>query len=71
MLNFFSVFEILLRVTEGCTWQDAFLKVLPERKNAQPIIQSVEEKLHAAKPLNVNNTMLIDENKEESDNKPI
>ncbi|XP_020298357.1 tRNA methyltransferase 10 homolog A isoform X2 [Pseudomyrmex gracilis] len=56
---------------EGCSWQDAFLKVLPERKNAQPIIQSVEEKLHDAEPINVNNTMLIDEYKEENDNKSV
>ncbi|XP_043265142.1 tRNA methyltransferase 10 homolog A isoform X1 [Colletes gigas] len=36
------VFEILLRVSEGRTWQDAFLQVLPERKNAQPIASSEE-----------------------------
>ncbi|XP_076375301.1 tRNA methyltransferase 10 homolog A [Megalopta genalis] len=36
------VFEILLRVSEGGTWQEAFLQVLPERKNAQPI-SSLEE----------------------------
>lgn len=36
------VFEILLRVSEGETWQEAFLQVLPERKNAQPI-SSIEE----------------------------
>lgn len=32
------VFEILLRVSEGKTWQEVFLQVLPERKNAQLII---------------------------------
>ncbi|XP_031838521.1 tRNA (guanine(9)-N(1))-methyltransferase Trmt10A isoform X1 [Nomia melanderi] len=36
------VFEILLRVSEGETWQEAFLQVLPERKNAQPILSSKE-----------------------------
>lgn len=36
------MFEILLRVSEGETWQEAFLQVLPERKNAQPILSSKE-----------------------------
>ncbi|XP_014211282.1 tRNA methyltransferase 10 homolog A [Copidosoma floridanum] len=34
------VFEIILRVAEGKTWQEAFLQVLPERKNAQPVTNS-------------------------------
>lgn len=59
-----------MRVTEGNSWQDAFLKVLPERKNAQPIVQSIEERLHDSEPVSVNNTMSIEEN-EESDNKPV
>lgn len=33
----FSVFEIILRISEGKSWEETLLQVLPERKNAQPI----------------------------------
>lgn len=56
----FPVFEILLKVSEGDTWQDAFLKVLPERKNARPIVsvQSKEDRSQDSK--SVNNAMAVD-----------
>ncbi|XP_043512897.1 tRNA methyltransferase 10 homolog A isoform X1 [Frieseomelitta varia] len=38
------VFEILLRVSEGKTWQEVFLQVLPERKNAQLIVPLEDNK---------------------------
>lgn len=38
VLTIDHVFEILLQITQDDTWQKAFLKVLPERKNARPII---------------------------------
>lgn len=38
------MFEILLRVSEGKTWQETFLQVLPERKNVQLIVPSGDNK---------------------------
>ena len=43
VLTIDHVFEIVLRISEGKTWQEAFLQVLPERKNAQPISPSGEK----------------------------
>ncbi|KYM98994.1 RNA (guanine-9-)-methyltransferase domain-containing protein 2 [Cyphomyrmex costatus] len=70
VLTIDHVFEILLRVSEGDTWQETFLKVLPERKNARPItsVQSKENESQDSKPIvdsksaDVNNTMPIDVN---------
>ncbi|KYN31913.1 RNA (guanine-9-)-methyltransferase domain-containing protein 2 [Trachymyrmex septentrionalis] len=61
VLTIDHVFEILLRVSEGDTWQKAFLKVLPERKNARPIIsvQSKEDESQDSK-LVVNNAVPTD-----------
>lgn len=36
ILTIDHVFDILLHVSEGTSWKDAFLKVLPARKNVQP-----------------------------------
>lgn len=33
-MKFFSVFEILLRITEGMSWTEALMKVVPMRKGA-------------------------------------
>lgn len=62
VLTIDHVFEILLRVSEGNTWQEAFLKVLPERKNARPIVsvQSKEDGSQDPKPNDVNNAMPVD-----------
>jgi len=54
-----------LRVSEGNTWQEAFLKVLPERKNARPIVsptptvQSKEDGSQESKPI-VNDAIPVD-----------
>ncbi|XP_072763244.1 tRNA methyltransferase 10 homolog A isoform X2 [Anoplolepis gracilipes] len=57
---------------EGNTWQEAFLKVLPERKNAQPIVpvksegedsrDSMSVGVNSAMLVNVNSTVKIDTN---------
>ncbi|XP_006623007.1 tRNA methyltransferase 10 homolog A isoform X1 [Apis dorsata] len=44
VLTIDHVFEILLRVSEGKTWQETFLQVLPERKNVQLIVPSGDNK---------------------------
>lgn len=44
VLTIDHVFEILLRVSEGKTWQETFLQVLPERKNVQLIVPSGDRK---------------------------
>ncbi|XP_012543434.1 tRNA methyltransferase 10 homolog A [Monomorium pharaonis] len=64
VLTIDHVFEILLRVSEGDTWQEAFLKVLPERKNARPIVsvQSKEDESQDLKPDDVNNVRPVDVN---------
>ncbi|KAL6266941.1 hypothetical protein P5V15_000026 [Pogonomyrmex californicus] len=63
VLTIDHVFEILLRISEGNTWQEAFLKVLPERKNARPIVSvQSKEKTINLKSVDVNSSMSIDVN---------
>lgn len=40
VLSIVHVFEILLKISEGKSWEETLLQVLPERKNAQPICSS-------------------------------
>lgn len=47
-------------MTEGDTWQEAFLKVLPERKNARPIVPEQCEEQEESKSLDARNTLLVD-----------
>ncbi|CAD6208238.1 GSCOCG00003244001-RA-CDS [Cotesia congregata] len=42
------VFEIMLLITKGKTWQDAFLQVLPLRKNAKLVTQDDKDEINSS-----------------------
>lgn len=35
MFIFISVFEIMLEVSAGASWKDAFVKIIPKRKGVE------------------------------------
>ncbi|KAJ6638578.1 Farnesol dehydrogenase, partial [Pseudolycoriella hygida] len=43
VLTIVHVFDILLKVSQGQSWQNALIDVLPSRKGAKPIEESVKE----------------------------